>query len=612
MKRNQSSQLFSVAATTPVLGVLLFFAPTIASAQTVPATTISPVTDNATQSVNSTASLTTTATTSAAPTSVAPTNTTTQVTNQTPVMMAQTAPTAPGWVQPAPSNAPVGWVPAPVGQWNPQYVYPVAPQVVSPAPQNGGLTVQVTTQIGLPNQAMPGQVLYPNVQNVAPGLVGAQGGYYPVFPSGVVNPTLPTTPQLPITNGFSDAIVTPALLPLAAQSVWQQIVSSSSQTSTQNVAALQQLIRDYPNFIPAYIQLAQALVSSNRTQEAITVLERGTTLYPNQPELARSLIVALGNSNRWTEAGMAARQFAIRNPNSPVVSEFTKLADESNQLAQSAATSTGTVRPARNSMLGSLLTAGLGYLLLGRGNTNSSPLTGLLTPQSNSTISSPLTDLLTSGTSTTPILSGGNQVTQEFLNRVQLLNDAEVSSYINDVGRRLAQASGQNNFEFFVVRDRDTGAIALPNRKIFVSAGAIANTNSEAELAALMARQMGHSILSHPDQVARRTNLTNTLTRLLPTIGGLVSPQVRDFNNSTVGTLVSGLMGNVSNGLFRPNYTTQMVNQANSTATKLLNDAGYSQGSLVSLNLGDRHSQMKARVQQLLGTTSQPWWSFGR
>lgn len=495
----------------------------------------------------------------------------------------------------------------------PQYGYPIATPtapVMMPVPGNnpGGFTVQVTTQVGIPSQGgypmmgVPGQMpvgngqimypgypTYPTMQGVAPGVIPTQGGFVPVYPGGGFNPTpFPNTP-MPVTNsGFGEAIANPALLPPAVQTLWQQIISTPNVSSSQTITALQQLVRDYPSFTPAYIQLAQAFINSNQTQEAVAILERGTTLYPNQPELARSLIIALGNANRWNEAAMSARQFAIRNPNSSFVSEFTKLADESRQLAQSRNSST--IRPARNSLLGGLLTAGLGYFLTGR---ITSPITSSTSPWS--------------GITTNPVTTN-DQTTQAFLSRVQLLNDAEVSSYINDIGRKLAQASGRSNFEFYVVRDRDAGAIALPDGKIFVSAGSIANTNSEAELATLIARQMGHSILSHPDQIARRTNLTGTLTQLLPAIGGLVNPRVREFNNSTTGTLVSGLMGNLTNSLLRPNYTAQMVRQANATATKLLESAGYSQGTLVSLG-SDRHAQMRTKTQQLLGVASSSWWS---
>lgn len=576
--------------------VLLFFAPAVVSAQTFtqPAPTIVPS--------NSTQIVTPPVTTSA-----------------TSPNLGQTVPTGGAAVQAMPTQATPMPMAAPGAYWvpgaNPQWVYPASPQpspVVMPVPVSNpnGLTVQVTTQVGIPSQGgfpvmnVPGQVPvgagqivypagYPILQGTAPGVVSPQGGFVPVYPGGGFNPnSMPATPVFPPTSGgLVEAIANPALLPLAAQTLWQQIVSTPSQTNVQNVTALQQMIREYPNFIPAYIQLAQALISSNRTQEAIATLERGTTLYPNQPELARSLIIGLANANRWNEAAMAARQFAIRNPNSPLVSEFTRLAEESSKLAQSANTA---VRPTRNSAMGGLLSAGLGYLLTGR----------LTTPSTTAA-------LPWSGITTNPVTSvtSSSQMTQELLSRVQLLNDVEVTNYVNEIGRKLAQAAGRSNFEFFVVRDRDTGAIALPEGKIFISAGSIANTPSEAELAALIARQMGHSILAHPDQIARRTNLTSTLTRLLPAIGSLVNPRVREFNNSTTGTMVSGLVGSLANGLLRPNYTSQMVTQANATATQLLETAGYRQDTLVSTGLSDRHAQMRTRTQQLLGVASQPWWS---
>ena len=474
-------------------------------------------------------------------------------------------------------------------------------------PTPGGFTVQVTTQVGIPGypQGYP-QAGYPQAGYAQAGYppagfpqtgypVGQPGGMgvpvgVPYPPSGYV-PSLSTVSNPSAATSTTEAFTNPALLPLAAQTTWQQLLNSGGSGSSAAIAALEQMVRDYPNFIPAYIQLAQTLMNANRTAEAITVLERGVTLYPGQPDLSRSLIVVLGNANRWNEAALIARQFAIRNPSSPLVTEFSRLADESNKLAQSVSQR---VTPAANGVLGSMMSAGLGYLLTGK---VTSPIAGGITPWNNAT---PTT------------ITTNDRVTQEFLNRVQLLNNAEVSGYINEIGRKLAANSGRS-FDFQVVRDRDTGAIAMPNGKIFVSAGSILNTNSEAELAALIARQMGHSLLSHPDQVARRGNVTSNLMRLLPTVGGLVNPRVREFNNSLTGTLVTGLMGSLSNGLLKPSYTSRMTNDANARAQKMLETAGYAQGTFTNVSTGgDRHAQMKNKVQMLLGNPASAWWSSGR
>lgn len=617
MKCNQRS-LFSQAGTLPMSAVLLFFAPTVASAQTVTVTPPagtgnSTQTDVANPAPSNGVVVTPAASATPTPTAASPTSTsaaTPVVATATPALASNLTASPASALPTVQPTANLGQVYLPVQA--PQYGYPVVPQgtypvaapVYSSVPVQtanpGGFTVQVTTQIGIPSQGsypvgVPTQVTpvgngltgYPVVQGGYPA--GNQAGYFPTYPSGVYNPT-PVAPVLPANVGGVDAIANPALLPWSAQTLWQQIASNPNQANSQTIATLQQMLREYPNFIPAYTQLAQALIANNRTQEAIATLERGTTLYPNQPELARSLIVALGNSRRWNEAAMAARQFAIRNPSSPLVSEFTKLADESIKLAQ---TPNSSATPVRGGILSNLLTTGLGYLLTGK-------------------VTSPVTSGQSPWSSILPSDTAGSQMSQELLSQVQLLNDPDVTNYINDIGRRLAQASGRSDFQFYVVKDAGSGAIALPNNQIFVSAGSIANTNSEAELAALIARQMGHSVLSHPSRLARRGNITSTVARLLPTVGGLVSPKIRDFNNSTTGTLVSGLIGSLGNGLLKQNYTSQMVNDATKTSTKLLDAAGYGSGSLLSISTGsDRHAQMKARVQQLLGT-SQPWWSLGR
>jgi len=70
---------------------------------------------------------------------------------------------------------------------------------------------------------------------------------------------------------------------------------------------------------------------------------------------------------------------------------------------------------------------------------------------------------------------------------------------MNDLGQKTAHATGRNDFEyeFYVVLDDDLNAFALPGGKVFVNAGAITHTKSEAELAGLLAHELSHAVLSH-------------------------------------------------------------------------------------------------------------------
>jgi predicted Zn-dependent protease len=411
---------------------------------------------------------------------------------------------------------------------------------------------------------------------------------YPSYPSYPVGYPQTTFPPAQSTDGFG--LGSPGVLPPAAQAFWQQ-VSASQALDSQTLALLQQLVQSYPQFIPGHIRLAQTLEATNRRQDAIFALQRALSQNPAQPDLVRSLVATYGKANRWTEANLLARQFALKNPNSAVVTELANLIGSNLQQ-----TSINQDQP-RNRLLGNVVTAGLGYLLTGK---VSPPVTAVQPPS-------------WTGSSQSEAAIGA-QMARELLGKVELVNDLEVTSYINEIGQKLAQASNRSDlpYEFYVVKDRDAGALALPGGKVFISAGAIANANSEAALAAILARQIGHSSLSHPMKLVNRTNSTNTLTRLLPTLGSLVTPKL-GLSNGLMTNVVTGLLSNVINKAVKPNYTTQMTRQAEEVGTRLVTTAGYTQGNLINVSSSTRYAQVRSKVQQLIGSNvSGSWWSSGR
>ncbi|MGI0486809.1 M48 family metalloprotease [Pantanalinema rosaneae CENA516] len=525
-----------------------------------------------------------------------------------------------------PANYPVAYPTYPPG------VYPVA---VPGQPTNpGGISVQVTTSVGIPNQpvyptTLPGQAVYPGTypvvnpgQMVYPTGVPGQPVYatplpgqvmYPgmavpgVYPNGVPIvtpiPGQPISPTPPATNGNSvwvnnpnsqpatnaatqlTAITNPALLPADMQLVWQRINTSQSQRlSNAELTSLQQLVKNHPQFIPAQLRLVDALNAAARSNEALSALEQAATLHPNQPELVRSQVNALMKANRWMEASIAARQFVTSNPSSPLTPELTTLAEQALQRVQSEAQ-----RTSKGNLIGNVLSNGLNFLVGGKPNTNlvQNAITSL---QGESSI--------------------GSQMAREMLNKVEVINDTEVVNYINELGQRLARVAGRADLqhEFYVVRDSNATASALPGGKIFINAGAIANANSEAALANVIARQLGHSVLSHPMQLVNKGNVTNTIAQLLPKVGGLINPKIGEVTNGVMGSVINGVVGNVISGLFKPNYTSQMTNQAEQVGARILASAGYNNNATGNTN---RFAQVKTRVQQLLNSGTLPWWSLG-
>lgn len=81
----------------------------------------------------------------------------------------------------------------------------------------------------------------------------------------------------------------------------------------------------------------------------------------------------------------------------------------------------------------------------------------------------------------------------------QLVEDPQVTEYINEVGHRLAAQSndGDHSFTFFVVDDPNINAFALPGGYIGVHTGLLDATRSEDELAGVLAHEVAHVTQRH-------------------------------------------------------------------------------------------------------------------
>ena len=79
------------------------------------------------------------------------------------------------------------------------------------------------------------------------------------------------------------------------------------------------------------------------------------------------------------------------------------------------------------------------------------------------------------------------------------LDDPEITDYVNTLGYRLvANAPNvEQQFEFFVVDDKSVNAFALPGGFIGVHTGLITTAQSESELAAVLAHEIGHVSQRH-------------------------------------------------------------------------------------------------------------------
>ena len=345
------------------------------------------------------------------------------------------------------------------------------------------------------------------------------------------------------------AINNPAELPPAAKVYWREGQAGIlSNLRTKTLVPLKFLVEKYPEFIPGNIKYAQSLKKYGQEEKALQVLERATSLYPNQPELVKARVDALSEEKKWMQASLAARQFAMLNPENPQAPEFTQLADEKLKKYTSYIR-----RETRGNAIANIITGVVGYATTG----------SLLGPFSalDSTM------LLMKGEK-----GVGRSVAKHAKKRMELIEDKEVNAYINEIGQKLAKIAGRDEFEyeFFVIPENSLNAFALPGGKIFIHTGAIAKTKSEAEIAGLIGHELAHVVLSHGFQLVTSGNLVANVTQYIPYAGG------------TVGRILTF------------DYSRDMERQADRLGTRLLTAGGYAADGLRNLTLTMKKQQKNA------------------
>jgi predicted Zn-dependent protease len=323
----------------------------------------------------------------------------------------------------------------------------------------------------------------------------------------------------------------------AAQVYWREYQAGLEKNlETRILVPLQLLTTKHPEFIPGHIAYAEALETYDRQEEALAALEQAVMIYPDEPQLMLARIRKLGEAGHWLESSIAAREFALLNPDHEYADEFLEVAD------QNLAKFKDDIRAQlRDKSITSAIVGAAGYAL-----------TGSLIGPLNSVQS---LALIAQGESVV-----GEKAATSAQRQLELIEDPLVLDYVREVGQKLAAVSGRDefNYEFYVIAEEEINAFALPGGKIFINAGAIAKTNSEAELAGLLAHEISHAVFSHGFQLVTQSVLNTNLFQFLP-------------------------FGGTAANLFTLDYSRDMERQADMLGTRILTSSGYAADGLYNL-----------------------------
>lgn len=161
----------------------------------------------------------------------------------------------------------------------------------------------------------------------------------------------------------------------------------------------------------------------------------------------------------------------------------------------------------------------------------------------------------------------GRQVSADAERQLPLLKDQRVDNYLNELGRRLAsKAPGEKYpYQFKAVNDRAINAFALPGGFLYINRGAIEAAESEAQLAGVMAHEIGHVVMRHGTNQASKAYLAQVPLAIL---GGALG-------GNSVGAVLTQLGGGFAVNSVLLKFSRDAERQADTLGTQILYDNHY-------------------------------------
>jgi predicted Zn-dependent protease len=156
-----------------------------------------------------------------------------------------------------------------------------------------------------------------------------------------------------------------------------------------------------------------------------------------------------------------------------------------------------------------------------------------------------------------------------------ILDDPEVSDYIQEIGHSLSSHAeeGQHQFYYFVVRDPVVNAFAMPGGFVAINSGTVLATRNENELAGVMAHETAHVTQRH----LVRQMLDQSHASLISTAAMLAAILLgATAGRGSPGAMEGGILAAESAGIqHQINYTRASEFEADRIGIGTMANAGY-------------------------------------
>ena len=172
----------------------------------------------------------------------------------------------------------------------------------------------------------------------------------------------------------------------------------------------------------------------------------------------------------------------------------------------------------------------------------------------------------------------GEAFMREIRATTEIVDDPEIENYVQSLGYKLVSSANSQDlaFNFFVVKDAAINAFAAPGGWVGINTGLIMASESESELASVMAHEIAHVTQRH---IARSVEIGERSSIAL--LAGILAAIAIGSQNAQAGqAAAAAVMGTQAQS--RLNFSRSYENEADRVGMQLLDQAGYDPAAMAT------------------------------
>ena len=168
-----------------------------------------------------------------------------------------------------------------------------------------------------------------------------------------------------------------------------------------------------------------------------------------------------------------------------------------------------------------------------------------------------------------------------------IVNDFFVNDYMTYLGNKISRnISSERNYLFFITKSNAVNAFAVPGGFMGFNAGLFIITQNEAQLAGVVAHELGHVVLRHSAEMMANSNV-NSIPMWIGIFAGLLAGETE----ASIASIQSGIGLSVQNNI---NLVRENEIEADNFAVMLMQKSGYDLNEMANFFLlmqGDSNRQ---------------------